>query len=82
MVKVAFHPNFKKLFSRIKDKKAKEKIIKQLIKIKQNPNVGKPLKFTRNNTRATYIAPFRLSYIFIKKENKIIILDLYHKDEQ
>jgi len=80
MVEVVFDPYFKKKFQKIKNKTVKEKIIKQISKIKEHPEIGKPMRFTRKSTRELYIAPFRLSY---KVENNIVyILDLYHKDEQ
>ena len=82
MVKVAFHPYFKKLFSKIKNKSLKEKIVKQFSKIKENPETGKPMQFDRRGTREVYITPFRLSYLYIKKENKVVFLDLYHKNGQ
>ena len=82
MVKVDFHPSFQKIFSKIKDPILKKKIIKQVMKLKENPELGKPMKYTRKGTRELYIFPFRLSYLHLKKENKIVILDLYHKDEQ
>ena len=47
-----------------------------------NPEVGKPMKYVRKGTREVYIGSFRLSYAYINEENKIIFLDLYHKDEQ
>ncbi len=40
------------------------------------------MKYGRKDTREVYIPPFRLSYAYIKEEDKIIFLDLYHKDEQ
>lgn len=82
MVTLSFNPSFEKIFSKIKDKQPKEKIIKYFIKIKDNPEIGKPMRYTRKNTREVYVPPFRLAYIYIKEENKIILLDLYHKDEQ
>ena len=82
MVKADFHPFFKKEFSKLKNKVLKERIINQLIKIRENPEIGKPMKFNRKGTREVYIGSFRLSYIYHKEENKIIILDIYHKDEQ
>ena len=60
----------------------KEKIIKQFSKIKENPEIGKPMKNVRKGTREVYISPFRLSYAYIKNEDKLIFLDLYHKDQQ
>ena len=82
MVVVEFDPHFKKLFSKIKDQSLKEKIIKHIAKLKENPEIGKPMQYTRKGTRELYIAPFRLSYVYKKEEELIIILELYHKDEQ
>ena len=80
MVTVIFDPLFKKNFRKIKDLALKEKIIKQISKIKDNPEIGKPMRYGRKGTRELYIPPFRLSY---KIEGEIIyILALYHKDEQ
>lgn len=82
MVKVDFEQDFQKLFSKIKDPVLKDKIIKQVVKLKDNPELGKPMRYLRKGTRELYISPFRLSYLYIKEEDKILILDLYHKDEQ
>jgi len=82
MVEVIFDPKFKQLFSKIKDKLLKEKIIKQIYKIKENPAVGKPMRNVRKGTRELYIPPFRLSYAYHIPSNTVFILDLYHKDEQ
>lgn len=80
MVEVIFDSDFKKNFKKIKEKKIKVKIIKQISKLKDNPDIGKPMRFSRKGTRELYISPFRLSY---KVENdKIYILALYHKDMQ
>ena len=82
MVIVEFHPNFQKIFSKVKNNALKEKIIKQFSKIKENPEIGKPMRYSRKDTREVYVPPFRLSYAYIKNEDKIIFLDLYHKDHQ
>ena len=80
MVEVIFDPVFKKDFKKIKDNSTKEKIIKQVSKMRDNPEIGKPMRYERKGTRELYIAPFRLSY---KVEGDIIyILALYHKDLQ
>ena len=68
MVKISFNPFFQKKFMKIKDKSLKEKIIKLIPKIKNNPEIGKPMKHTRKWTRESYMGPFRLSYSFNKKE--------------
>ena len=80
MVEVIFDSDFKKKFQKIKDKSVKERIIKQISKLKDNHSLGKPMRFARKGTRELYIHPFRLSYR--PEKDLILILDLYHKDEQ
>ena len=80
MVTVTFEPHFKKSFSKIKDISLKEKVIAQVEKIKNNPEIGKPMKFSRKGTRELYIPLFRLSYRI--EDNIVYILDLYHKNLQ
>ena len=82
MVKVTFTEDFKEIFSKIKDGLLKEKILKQIEKIKINPEIGKPMSYGRKGTRELYIKPFRLSYNYIKSEEHITLLDLYHKKKQ
>lgn len=79
MVVIRFHPSFEKELRKT-DKQIRTKILKQIKKTSQNPEIGKPMKYTRKGTRELYISPYRLSYIY---EDKIIkIISLYHKDEQ
>ena len=73
---------FDKALKHIKNKDLKIKIWKQISKIIEDPEIGKPMRYIRKGTREVYIQPFRLSYTYIKEENKIIFLDLYHKDKQ
>ena len=82
MVEVIFDEKFKNLFSKIKDPLTKEKIIKQITKIKENPEIGKPMRFSRKGTREIYTSPFRLSYLYDYAKQVVYILDLYHKDKQ
>lgn len=82
MVEIRFDKKFAVLFSKIKDNSLKEKLMKQIKKISENPEVGKPMRNVRKLTRELYIKPFRLSYRYLKDQNVVYILDLYHKDEQ
>ena len=75
MVNVDRHPQFSKLFEKIKDNVLREKIKKQIEKIIVNPEIGKPMMYNRKGTREVYVSPYRLSYIYSKEEDKIIILD-------
>ena len=82
MVNVIFDKKFKELFSKIKEPILKTKIIKQIEKIKTNPEVGKPMRNVRKGTRELYVKPFRLSYEYFKDRNVIYVLGFYHKDGQ
>lgn len=82
MVVVDYSPNFSHLFKKIKDNALKEKVKNQLRKLIEHPESGKPMKYARKGTRELYIPPFRLSYAYLKEEDKLVILDLYHKDRQ
>ena len=80
MVKIKFSEEFKKSFRKISHNEDREKIIKQLRKIHDNPEIGKPMKFSRRGSRELYIKPYRLSYKYYN--NTAFIIDLYHKDKQ
>lgn len=82
MVTVEYDKHFVKKMQKIKDNSIKEKIKKQIEKLIESPEIGKPMRFSRKGTRELYLSPFRLSYIFVREENKVIFLSLYHKDEQ
>jgi len=82
MVNVDYDSKFKEILSKIKDELFRIKIEKQIKKIINNPEVGKPMRNVRKGTREVYIQPYRLSYAYLKNENLIIFLDIYHKDKQ
>lgn len=82
MVRLDFDDQFKRTVSKIKDRSIKDRIEKLLYKIKENPEIGKPMKHNRKGTREVYLSSFRLSYAYDKTNDIIIILDFYHKDEQ
>ncbi|MEK6858296.1 MAG: type II toxin-antitoxin system RelE/ParE family toxin [Nanoarchaeota archaeon] len=57
-------------------------IDKTIDKILVNPEIGKPMMYKRKGTREVYVGHFRLSYAYEKLSDTLILLDLYHKDEQ
>lgn len=81
-IRVEYTNSFKKQFSKIKNKDFKQKILKQVEKIIENPEIGKPMRNVRKGTREVYINSFRLAYSYIENELLIIFLEIYHKDEQ
>ena len=80
MVDVIFDSHFENKFKKIKEAFLKDKIIKQIEKIRENPEIGKPMRYSRKGTRELYISPYRLSYLV--EGDIIYILELYHKNKQ
>lgn len=59
-----------------------ERVKKLIIKIINDPEIGKPMRFDRKGTREVYAPPFRLSYSYDKEQDILYLLEVYHKDEQ
>ena len=64
------------------DRSKLEQVQKLILKIINDPEIGKPMRFDRKGTREVYVKPFRLSYAYDKQKNILYLLDVYHKDEQ
>jgi mRNA-degrading endonuclease RelE of RelBE toxin-antitoxin system len=82
MLTIEYKEDFLKRIAKIKDATCKEKVKKHVQKIVSDPEIEKPMRFSRKGTREVYIPPLRLAYAFIPEEKKLIFLDIYHKDEQ
>jgi hypothetical protein len=80
MVTIIPSPRFEKMFKKIKHASVKEHIILEIKKLKENPTLGKPMRYDRLGTRDIYVSSFRISYIL--EGDVITLLELYHKDEQ
>jgi mRNA interferase RelE/StbE len=70
---------FLKEFEKIKDKSTKDKLIKHIDKILENPNIGKPLTHDLKGERSVHIKPFRL--IYVCENDKITLLRFEHRKE-
>jgi len=82
MLTVKYSEKILKTIRKIKGKSVKENIKKQIKKIIENPEIGKPMRYTRKGTRELYIGSFRIAYSYSKQNKEIIILDIYHKNRQ
>ena len=81
MIRIETSAKFEKIIDKL-DKNIKLQINKQIDKILNNPEIGKPMMYARKGTRELHVGSFRLSYSFDVKENLIYLLDFYHKDQQ
>jgi mRNA-degrading endonuclease RelE of RelBE toxin-antitoxin system len=82
MLIIEYKDDFLRRIAKIKDQNFKERVKKQVEKILENPEVGKPMRYARKGTREVYVNPYRLSYAYLQSENKVVFLTIYHKDEQ
>ncbi|KUG15058.1 hypothetical protein ASZ90_015277 [hydrocarbon metagenome] len=82
MVTVAYSSSFERTIRKIRDKRTKERIKLHIIGIVNNPELGKPMRYSRKHTREVYIPPFRLSYCYDTRRDLLVFLALYHNDEQ
>lgn len=48
--------------AKVRDGKTLERLRKQIDKIMESPDIGKPLRYDMKDSRALYIKPFRLIY--------------------
>ncbi len=82
MVTISYSAEFQKIIEKMKDSPQKLRVKKLIMKIIGNPDVGKPMMYSRKGTREVYAGSYRLSYIYFAEKDEIVFLDLYHKDEQ
>ena len=73
-MEIIFSDEFKKDFKKIKDKTTRIKVIKQLKKLADMPEAGKPLAYNLKNHRSIRVAPFRIIY---RLENDKIIINCF-----
>jgi len=73
--------NFLRQLKKI-DKSVLGRVEKLAVKIIQNPEIGKSMRYDRKGTRERYLQSFRLNYACDKEEDILYFLDIYHKDGQ
>ena len=78
-MQIIFSEEFRKEFKKIKNKATRLKIIKQLKKLAQVPESGKPLRYNLKGHRTIRVVPFRIIYR-IEKDSLIINCFDHRKD--
>ena len=69
---IVYTSKFEHDVKRIKDKSVKDRLEKNIRKIIENPEIGKPLSYVLNGERIVGIPPFGLIYAI--NENTLILL--------
>jgi len=75
---IVWSQDFEKQFKKIKDRAVQDKIEKQIKKIRNNPNFGKPLRYEFKGERTVYVKPYRLLYTV--EGDKLILLRFEHRN--
>jgi len=78
MVDIIYTEKFEKEFKKA-DNFIKEKVKKQIEKIIQYPEIGKPLRYNLKGERTVYVKPFRIIYSFFN--NSLYFLRFEHRKE-
>jgi mRNA-degrading endonuclease RelE of RelBE toxin-antitoxin system len=76
MVEIVYTEKFEKEIKKL-DSFIKEKIVKQINKIVNNPEIGKSLRYNLKGERTVYAKQFRIIYSFA--DNIIYFLRLEHR---
>jgi addiction module RelE/StbE family toxin len=77
ITEIVWTQKFERDFRKIKDRSTQDKLEKQIMKIKDNPDFGKPLKYDLKGEWTTYVKPYRL--IYSVKGDKLILLRFEHR---
>lgn len=82
MVKIKFilrTDKFKDDVKKIRDKGMKEKLQRQIEKVAESPDFGKPLRYGLRGEWSIYVRPYRL--IYKVEGEKLILLRFEHRKE-
>jgi len=64
-----------------KDKRHYESVVKKILQIAENPEIGKPLRNILKGKRRVHVGHFVLVYEVDKREKKVSFLDFEHHDD-
>jgi len=77
MKEIIWTQKFEQDFKKIKDRATQDKLEKQIMKIRFNPKLGKPLRYDLKGELAIHVKPYRLLYRV--EGNKLILLRFEHR---
>lgn len=77
MVEVIVTATFRRAVDKIKHAEIKERVKKQIQKIVELPDAGKPLRYDFKGARSLRVPPFRIIYAF--HEGRLYLLNFEHR---
>jgi len=63
-----------------KDKRHYQSVVKKILQIAENPEMGKPLRNVLKGRRRVHVGHFVLLYEVDEKDKRVIFLDFEHHD--
>ncbi|MBS3131365.1 type II toxin-antitoxin system RelE/ParE family toxin [Candidatus Woesearchaeota archaeon] len=79
MVKVLWTQKFEQDVKGVRHPVVKERVLKQIRKVSENPDIGKPLRYGLKGERTIYVKPYRL--IYSVERDTLILLRFEHRKE-
>ena len=79
-IELRFSHDFKKHLK--KDNNTKTRLFKQILKIINDPGIGKYMRYSRKGEQEVYLDSFRVYYKHYPDEKIIRFIEFSHKDEQ
>ena len=76
---MVYASKFEHEVKKVTDKKIRERLDKNIKRIIENPEIGKPLRYALRGERTIRISPFRIIYAI--NGNSIILLRFEHRGE-
>lgn len=70
---------FEQDFKKIRDRSIQERVERQIRKVRENPDFGKPLRYSLKGEWSKYVRPNRL--IYKVEGDKLILLRFEHRKE-
>ena len=77
--RIVYTSKFEHEVRTVVDKKVKDRLEKNIKKIIENPEIGKPLSYALKGERTVRMPPFRLIYAI--KGNSLILLRFEHRGD-
>jgi addiction module RelE/StbE family toxin len=77
-MEILFSDEFREDYRKIKDVQTRIRLIKQIKKLEQDPQAGKPLSHQLKGYRTLRVAPYRIIYRI--EQDKIIINCFEHRE--
>ncbi|MGC8505287.1 MAG: type II toxin-antitoxin system RelE family toxin [Thermoplasmata archaeon] len=77
--RIVYTSKFEHEVKKVTDKKIKDRLEKNIKRIIENPEIGKPLRYALKGERTIRIVPFRLIYAI--NGNSLILLRFEHRGD-